>query len=753
MIYRELADDPGWIESLPYQEIFLCGFNALTRSEMKIFKKMLATGIARIFWDVDAWYLKNPKAEAGHHLRENFRQLPRPDEAEIETALTTQKKEIEIIGSPRISGQAAVTAMKLEQWLREDSTQGEKTAVVLGDEEALFPLLYTLPDAVEHLNVTMGYPLRFSFTHHFAISWLALYEHARQEGENLLFYSRDVSRFFGHPFVQWTLGALADRVIQTMQKDNILYPDEAFFKSFNNDFLDRIFSVRDQKQMPARLRMLLVDAAATMEGKNPEAMRQEREFVLQYHKMLQRLEDQLSNHRISLTAQALAGILDQLSRSESLPFSGEPLEGLQIMGLLETRSLDFDRVILIGANEGKLPAGSRHHSYIPYDLRKAFGMNTFEQQDQLFAYHFYRLLQRSRHVVLQYDTHIGPLSEGEPSRFLRQIERELASYHSLSHRKSEIKPQFGATVDEPVQKDESVQKALEAYLEEGGKSFSPSSLSMLFSCPLRFYFEKILGIHEEELYEDELDAARLGTIFHNTMEELYKPHLGKPMAPENYDKMEENLENSLLRQYRKVYHSRMQKPMGKNLLNYQYLLRSAQRIFREEKNLVECGHSLLIESVENPDWSFLLPVKINGKMEKVRIGGIIDRVDRLDGTVRIIDYKTGSSVKLKEKALTDPSLVFDKPENKATLQGIIYALLYLEQNPEEKVKVDFYHLKKINEGPQSLFESPVSLSDFDLFKSALSERLARLYDRGNPFLRTKIEKECSYCNFQMLCGR
>ena len=753
MIYRQLADDLNWIDELDYGRVFLCGFNALSNSEMKIFKKMLASGVARIFWDSDAWYLDNPNAEAGDYLRDNFRHLPRPEEADSSSALTGIQKEIEIIGSPKSSGEAAVAAKKLSEWLQADRGNMDGTAVVLADEKALFPLLYALPGLIEKLNVTMGYPLRFSFTQHLAQSWLGLLEHARNEDGTIQFYARDAMRLLAHPFCRLSLGPLAEKIVKTLKEEHILFPDKAFFASFHNDYLMRLFHFPDAGQVLPHLRQILIDSATALEAKDAPAMKQEHAFILHYLKMMQRFHDEMQEHGIVLSAPALAQILEQLSSSESLPFSGEPLEGLQVMGLLETRALDFERLIILGANEGVLPASSRHHSYIPYDLRKAFGMSTFDRQDSLYAYHFYRLLQRSRQILLSYDTHFDMLSEGEPSRFLRQVETELAPFHSIRHLKAEVTPRFGEQGGISVSKGPRVMEALEAYLEGGERYFSPSSLSTLLSCPLRFYFEKILGIREEKKDEEELDAARLGDIFHNSMESLYTPFLGKEMRVEYYAEMEKELEKTLLHNYRKFYHSRMQKPLGRNLLNFEYLKQSALKIFENEQNRIAEGNTLLIEALESGQWEILLPVEVNGKVLKLRISGKVDRVDRLNGQVRIIDYKTGSKVELKKEALEDPARALDNPENKATLQGIIYAMLYLENHPGEKAKVAFYHLKKLSDGPRYLFSDPVSMQDLTGFREALSARLATLFDESEAFTLTENLKECRYCAFSRFCDR
>ncbi len=753
MLYRELANELNWMDELEYEQIFLCGFNALSSSEMKIFKKMLASGMARIFWDSDPWYLDNPHAEAGDYLRENFRQLPRPAKEETGSALTGIGKEIEIIGSPKSSGQAAVAAKKLSEWLQTDEGNMDGTAVVLADEKALFPLLYALPELIEKLNVTMGYPLRYSFTHHLAQSWLDLLEHARKEDGSIQFYARDAMRLLAHPFCSLRLGPLAEKVSKTLKKEHILFPDKAFFAPFGNEYLMRLFDFPDNAEIIPHLRQILIDLAPAPGEDEAPAMRQEHAFILQYLKMLQRLQDEMQAHKIALSPPALAQILEQLSKSESLPFSGEPLEGLQVMGLLETRALDFERLIIIGANEGILPGSSRHHSYIPYDLRKAFGMNTFDRQDSLYAYHFYRLLQRSRQILLSYDTHIGDLSEGEPSRFLRQVETELAPYHTIRHRKAELMPRFAEQGGSAVSKGPEVMKRLEDYLEGGTRYLSPSSLSTFLSCPLRFYFEKILGIREEKQVEEELDAARLGDIFHHSMEALYTPFLGKEMRVEYYDEMEKELDRTLLHNYRRFYHSRMQKPMGRNLLNYEYLRQSALEIFRSERKLIAEGNALLIEALESGEWEITLPVAAGGKMVNVRISGKVDRVDRINGQVRILDYKTGSKVELKKAALEDPDLALERPENKASLQGIIYAMLYLEKHPGEKAKVAFYHLKKLSEGPRYLFSDPVSMHDLTGFKEALSARLSGLFDENQPFVLTDKLNECSYCPFSEFCDR
>jgi ATP-dependent helicase/DNAse subunit B len=301
-------------------------------------------------------------------------------------------------------------------------------------------------------------------------------------------------------------------------------------------------------------------------------------------------------------------------------------------------------------------------------------MPTFDQQDGLYAYNFYRLLQRADNITIVYDTTVGKMSEGEPSRFLKQIEYELAQANpnlKFHQKTAHIPPQFTNPNEITIEKDAQTMQVLERYTGQGDRYLSPSTLATYITCPLQFYFTKILGLEVSEELEENVDARKLGDIFHETMEDLYKDKMGKKLQKRDFIELRTHLESKLIEKYKEHYRKDMDKPAGKNVLNYHFLKTSAEKIFAIE----EKEENLSVTEIETERYKTAVPIRQNGITRQISLNGKIDRLDDHNGTPRIVDYKTGSKVELSPKSIANPEMLFDNAEKKANLQGLIYALL------------------------------------------------------------------------------
>lgn len=754
MAYQQLAQELDWTEKLPYEKVYCCGFNAMATAELRIFKKLLALDKAEMLWDVDQWYLNNRKHEAGHFLRQNFKHhFPQPDPEWLENRLATDAKQVETIGVPLRTGQAQVAAHRVRELMKDRHFDPEDTVIVLPDEQLLFPLLYALPPELKQFNITMGYPLKHSFTYSFVEALLEMHMESKGKGDNRQYNHRHVVKLLGHPFIEVNGPEAADALAQRIQAENVVFPKADWLRTEQPKLLQLLFEPFDQTaDLLSHLRKLLLLISRGLEENEQSSMPMEQEFLLQFFKLLQRLDDLVGQYDIDLSTDMLYRLIDQMATTNSLPFTGEPLKGLQIMGLLETRALDFKNVILLSANEGLLPATNPMHSYIPYHIRQGFGMPTFDQQDGLFAYNFYRLLQRADNITIVYDTTVGKMSEGELSRFLKQIEYELAEANSnLQFRKTtaNIPPRFTEPREITIPKDPQAMQVLERYTETGDRYLSPSTLATYITCPLQFYFSKILGLKETEELEEDVDAKKLGDIFHEAMQDLYQEKMGRPLSKEDYDHFRQQLEGKLTEKYRKEYSRAMERPEGKNVLNYHFLKTSAEKLFKIE----EQEDNLSITAVETDKFEIPVPIEVDGTKKSIRLNGYFDRLDDRNGMPRIVDYKTGSKVELNSKAIANPEMLFDNADKKANLQGLIYALLYLTHYPNSKVEVGFYHLKELNKGMKMVSEEPLAKADLKPFEELLMEKIAEIYDPSVPFTQTEHVKNCEYCPFAGICER
>lgn len=748
MAYRHLAEHTGWIDDLPYRNIYLCGFNALSASEEFIFQQLVEKKGARICWDVDPYYLNNPEHEAGHFIRSAMSRLPKADNKWLEPKLTVTAKKIQTLAVAGQTSQTQVASLKLQELMTTADFDPQKTAIVLPNEGLLQPLLHALPITLDQFNVTMGYPLQQTNAFSFVESFLNLHRNRKTDQS---YSHRDVTAILAHPYTEQVMGEDARKLIEFIQNNQLLRPKADQLVNSESKLTTFLFQPKDSvTDLIKSVREILLYASQTLEQQKDQ-FTLEMEFILQFYKMLQRLGDLLLKYGIDFSPDVIQRLIRQLANSQTLPFSGEPLGGLQIMGLLETRALDFRNVIILSANEGYLPATKPHHSYIPYQIRKAFGLPTFDQQDGLFAYNVYRLMQRAENITFIYSTDMAKMNEGEPSRYLKQIAYELAEQYpnvQYSEGTIHIQPLFAGDQEIIINKEKEVLEKLERFKSSGGKFLSPSSIATYINCSLQFYFNYVLELREADELEEDLDAIRLGNIFHQAMEDLYGEKIGQPLQPDDYRSFKSRIDEVLLKAYRTYYSASMQRPEGKNVLNYEFLKKAATRIFDEEMT-----EGITVTEVETREYSTQLPIQVNGDNFRVHLGGIFDRVDQLNGITRIIDYKTGGQVKLSPKILDDPTPLFEDPNLKANLQGMIYAMLYLDRYPEERVEVGFYHLRELKDGLKRISDTPIDKEALIPFRLELQEAIGEIFNPDIPFSQTEDVARCTYCPFNGLCQR
>lgn len=744
---------------LPWEKVIFAGFNAISPSEEAIIGTLVDHGMAEVYWDYDRYYTESPIQEAGRFFRElrpRWEKLGRVPDGKwswITDSLGSSAKKVTVTGVPRRVGQAKVAGLKLRELLA-DGGPHERIAVVLPDENLLFPLLHSLPEELKDINVTMGFPLRHTPLFSLVEAILQLHENAerlRPGQEEQVFYFRDIRNIIRHPYILSIAFDEVRELIREMDKDNLVYLQPEFFDRYEEGSLLR-FIFQPWRDLPQIIHYFLHIYQALKrkleEGQN-SLPTLEAEFLFQFYTLTQKLRDKLDHYRMNFDPRIFRRLYKEIIQTGSIPFAGEPLKGLQIMGMLETRVLDFDKLIILSVNENVLPTKPKNASFIPYNLRKAFGLPLQEEKDAIYAYHFYRLLQHAQEVILLYDTEHDSFGSGERSRFIAQIEMELARQNPLIELHQE-------TITFPTTKEEvqpiSVYKT-QATLERLSvlgleRGFSPSALHMYLTCPLRFYNYYVLGLKEREEMEQSMAANTFGNVLHKTLELLYGDFIGRAVNAsdihEMYGKVEEASEAAFNEITRNAHHRH-----GKN-----YLL---LRVIRDLVTKV-----LDIDLRDAPFEVVGLEMKVNAHVvtahnpEGVMVRGIIDRVDRRQGEVRIIDYKTG---RVENVDLKDFGLLREKDDKRAALQLATYAWIYLKNNPDQKgITAGIYHLRNLSKGLALLRTGPTANEQQDLqslgpFEDVLASVLDEIFSPEIPFTQTEETKRCEYCPYKVMCVR
>lgn len=760
----------------PWSLVVFAGFNALTAAEEKIISRLRKAGKAEILWDADRYYYADAAQEAGRFLRKAPRELFQPatpgapEFAHTEDTLVGDKKTITVVGVARHAGQARAAAHFLKQ-LDAAALQSPKTAVVLADEQLLLPVLHALPEETGRVNITMGYPLRHTAVASLTDTLFSLHEHAKRfsirtrEGE-LKYYHTDLSRLLRHPWVRMLFATshLTDRLADAMARRNVVFiaPSQLIGLVENADAAEAALladllqpwnQVQDafagMNRMIAHLRKLFTPAA------EEEAPPLDYEFLFQLSRIVNRMQTLTARWPFMNDLRTLRLLMAQQISQAALPFYGEPLAGLQVMGLLETRTLDFENIILLSANENILPSGRSQHSFIVFDLRRGFGLPVWHERDAVFAYHFYHLLQRSKNVVILYNTESDTFGSGERSRFVTQLLHELPQVSRFATMKEMLFDSGVKTGDAPppivVQKDEAV---LEKLLALAASGLSPSALNSFRDCSLKFYFSYVAQLREAEEVEETIGANTLGTVIHATLEALYTPHLGTPLTPELILTLKAKAPAVCEKEFAVVCPPD-ETGYGKNLLAKRIALRYLSRYFdAEHTRVAQLGKAGIAAVVEALEEELRIPIEVNGHHMMLR--GTADRIDRNGNQVQLIDYKTGRTAD-KELKFAEWDEIVSNADISKSFQLLMYALLYQRLHPETEAItsgiVSFRDLKagvkKVRTPMGDLLRNEV-LTEFEL---QLRNLLQLLINPEFPFVQTDNWDKCRICPFMHVCNR
>jgi len=737
------------------------GFNALTKVEEEIIKYFVREEKASLYWDFDDYYLKNEKQEAGNFLRgykadsllgKSF------GDKEVDLLQKTPK-DIHAIGVPLKVGQAKVAGKLIAE---EQGLTDEKTVVVLADEGMLFPMLNSVPQTVRDINVTMGFPLRHTPLYSLLQALLELQQSRRTTKDGKpYFYYKHVLSILRHPYLVELYREEVQKIGDTIAKFNKVYVGGEWLGEYHSFFTQTFIDI-DEGELPQYVESLLLHVI------NEEGSSLEKEYIHHFLRQLRRLSDLVSERKMKLEMEVFLKLFRQIMQSLRLPFTGEPLKGLQVMGILETRNLDFDNVIVLSMNEGSWPVENRSSSFIPFNIRKAFELPTFDQQESIFAYLFYRLMQRTKRAWFLYNTEEDFNLKGEISRYVRQL--ELESGHEIKHQLLSIPVNICPPKAITITKNELVLQGLNQYSTsaEKPKRLTPSALNIYLDCRLKFYFRYILKLYEPEEVKEEIDPGSFGNILHLTMELLYGNFTEKnghsKVVKEDIGGLRNQLPEIVEEAFRKHYglvSSQDFKFEGRNIIARSIILKFANAIL--DKDSAYAPFDVIgLEAGEREGFSLELPIDLK---TTVALKGIIDRVDLKDEVVRVIDYKTGKDEK---KAEDIPSLFDrdDKKRNKAAMQVLYYALMFRKSYPEmdypltpgifnsRELFSDGFDVKlrMLNDkGRHSqVWDARPLLPEFE---SELTGLLREIFDPAIDFDQTEDVKKCRWCPYKGICHR
>jgi hypothetical protein len=757
-----------------FHKILFCGFNALNAAELKMFSYLYQQKKADILWDADEYYLDNQLHEAGLFLRNNFALFKQREPGFI-GAHFKQQKEIEIISVPKQIGQSQVVKQCVQKYI-DRQVPLDKVAIVLANEKLLWPVLQQLPPDVQHVNITMEYPLRYTSTYALIDILLQIQlGFGRQNKTHKYVYYKDFITLLRQPLFNSYFEAMnvnddVNRIINDINNRNITFITHRHLQAFFPGNLSIVLPFLSEPRDVASLNQFLVTMLRVLQeyfvkNKNTNRVFLEMEYLDIFIRNFNRLQEVLQKYPHFNNLKAYKQLFSQVVGNSTASFIGEPLRGLQIMGVLETRTLDFDHLIIVNVNEGVLPSGKSINSFIPNDLKRAFGLPLYLEKDAIYSYHFYRLLQRASEVAITYDSETDTFGKGEKSRFLTQLQLELSKYNPSTI----ITEKVAGTINVPPELKnvidiEKTSSSLERIIKKAKDNemyggLSPSSLIMMKECGLKFYLRYGAGLKELKTVEENAEANTFGSILHLSLETLYKDLSGKVVSPAELQAKLKQVETVVRESFKTFFDT--DELAGKNILQEEVIKVYVEKLIRNDirwlEELTSKNRNLTLNSLEK-EFTAPLKISIGGKSETIYIKGKMDRIDSYDGKVRIIDYK--NSIKQQDKfTFGGFEDLFENKNCNKQFQLIMYAWLLYKNNyckPEQMEPgiIPFREFlnepRFINVGKQRLVFSKEFLDEFELH---LIRFIESIFDSTVAFSQTPDTDICEYCPYNTICIR
>ncbi len=774
MIFRELAEssEHDIFPGEKWDMLHFIGFNALNECEKTVMLKFRKAGKARFYWDYDISFIREGKLNsAGFFMRDNLTRFGNdmPADWNYTTMLSVAGSDV----SRRvIETSSDVAQVKLIPGLVKElpdllPQNAHHTAVILADENLLLPLLSSLPEHAGDINITMGYPLRQTMVYTLVHHLIELQKNSVVTGGVVRFNYKDVISILKHDLVIMIMKEEDSDILDRIISLNLLWvPSDMFAGSVQ---LKAIFNRPSNPAQLAEyikyiLSVIASDNESTEETTGSSLMRRNilNEFIYRVVLSVNRLETIIRAGDVVFTNDTYARILDRLLRMQSVPFSGEPLSGIQIMGILETRALDFKNLIILSVNEGIMPAISSGSSFIPFSLREAFGLPSLNHQESIYAYHFYRLLERAENVTFIYNSNSEGLKSGEMSRFLLQMKYENGIKPDFLNLGFEIRT--NNTLSEKLARTgEHTKQLRKQFTGKKQHSLSPSAINTWLNCRMKFYYRYINRLKEADKISADVDPAILGNILHETMKIIYKDYRSQLITSEILDSLlksglmlEDIIEKAIKERFRKMTD---EITTGNEIIIRDVLLTYIKKILKADKQNVP----ITILDLEN-FYGFDIAVNRENEILNIKAGGIIDRIDEVGGITRIVDYKTGT-VADSVNSIADLFSDNRKKEYDGWLQTLLYCEAWLSVHPDHPVRPSIYKIRKISDesvddrlliktGRQDI----AIINDYnevrDEFLRELRKIILVIFDEAEPFSMTTDNRgKCTFCEYKRLCMR
>lgn len=740
LVYREAFNSLGqYLEKETKPHVFL-GFNALNTAESSIIQAILKDPASQIYWDIDPYFLEDTVHDAGLFIRQHSVNWPYLNNSELKgpSNYYRNQKNIEVIGVPKNISQAKYIGNLLSDLQNNKPETLKNTALILGDETLLTPLLNSIPSPIPAVNITMGQKLHLTPLASFFTDYFELHEVSTAKG----WFFKDFIKFITHPYCTTLLNHHKidqARILNTLKTRNwtfVSLKNITETLESKNSIIHVLFSEdHDQPMSFMKHCSILVDflKESFLNENNTLALEQ----LYRFHTLFNQIKQLIETYDYITNLKALKNLFKQLLTKETLDFQGDPLEGLQIMGMLESRNLDFETVILTSVNEGILPSGKSNNSFIPFDLKIAHGLPTYKEKDAVYTYHFYRLMQRAKNIYLLYNTEPDVLEGGEKSRLITQLLTE--------DKRSDIIEKIASPKLQPIvntlysiPKSDSLLRTITKYSTNG---FSPSSLSNYIRNPLDFYKQNLLGIKDTLVVEETIAANTFGTIVHDTLEELYTPYIGTILLKEHLLIAKQNLNDTIQRNFQKSYFDG-DFSTGKNYLSFHVIYKYISNFIDSEIKQLD-KQSVRIIALEQ---TLQISMNIEGINHPVVLKGKLDRIDEVNGTTRIIDYKTGK-VERKNVEITSWEPLTDDYKFSKAFQLLCYSYMYSIQHPNELIEAGIISLKNVNEGVLLFAQKDgargpkqhvINQNTLSNFQTVLHELIKEINNPDIPFLEKEV---------------
>lgn len=746
--------------SFRFDKYYFIGLNALNECEKHLFRYLKSEGKAVFLWDYDEFYTLDDVNEAGKFMRENLLNFPPPADFGLKTNSFSESKNIELVAVSSNNGQAQQIPVFLDKIQKEPESGFDETAVVLADESLLFPVLGAIPEEYKTINVTMGYPVRNSMVHGFLLLLIRLLKNKKvAENREITVYHRFVTDILRHQLLSTIETNTVNSYLAEIQSHNKITIKLAEIRF--SEIHKTVFSVPLKVQDYSRYFLQVLSAIHSIfsSSENESILI---EIINSVYNAVEKLDSLVAGvqkeQETEISESVYFRLLNQFLNGETVTFEGEPLSGIQVMGILETRCLDFKNLVIIGLNESKWPRTFTAASFIPHNIRKAFALPSIEEQDAMYAFYFYRLIQRAENISATYNVVKDGIQTGEMSRYGYQL--LFDSPHKPVKRNLEFS--FASEKVQPIviAGSDALSKRL---LDKNSAEFplSPSAINTFLQCNLRFYFKYLAGLPEPDELKEEIDGAIFGTIFHEILEELYTPFVEKSIERSDIDAILSNrirLDNLILRKIRKVYLKQPEDagtfiPEGKTILFFENLKIYIEKLLNIDMETAP----FRIVSLEK-SYKTSIHVEVGGLERPIFVGGKIDRIDKLNGVTRIIDYKSGNVGSL---SITNVEELFRKNEKtpkKEVLQALIYSIVVQDSTSENEIKPAIFSLRKLF---SDNFDPNIKMDKSDLTISVVKEEftanlkilLSEIYASAGNYKQTPHLEHCQYCAYNTICQR